>query len=116
MTSRDELALRDIVGAVTAIHSHLARGGLDDGLVYDGVRVRLIEIGEAVKSIGPKLLSREPSVPWKEIARMRDRLVHRYFDTDHAIVEDVVDHDLGPLLGAAQALLAIVEGAEPGPP
>ena len=26
---------------------------------------------------------------------MRDQLAHRYFDTDHAIVQDVVEHDLG---------------------
>jgi uncharacterized protein with HEPN domain len=36
---------------------------------------------------------------------MRDHLAHRYFDTDHAIVQDVVDHDLGPLLDAAQSLI-----------
>jgi hypothetical protein len=27
---------------------------------------------------------------------MRDHLAHRYFDTDHAIVQDVVDNDLAP--------------------
>ena len=36
---------------------------------------------------------------------MRDHLAHRYFDTDHAIVQDVVDNDLGPLLDAAQSLI-----------
>jgi uncharacterized protein with HEPN domain len=43
--------------------------------------------------------------PGKEIARMRDHLAHRYFDTDHAVVQDVVDHDLGPLLAAVQSLI-----------
>lgn len=36
---------------------------------------------------------------------MRDQLAHRYFDTDHAIVQDVVDNDLGPLADAVQSLL-----------
>jgi uncharacterized protein with HEPN domain len=36
---------------------------------------------------------------------MRDHLAHRYFDNDHAIVRDVVDNDLTPLLDAAQSLL-----------
>ncbi|MEZ5205392.1 MAG: HepT-like ribonuclease domain-containing protein [Acidimicrobiales bacterium] len=40
-----------------------------------------------------------------EIARMRDHLAHRYFDTDHAIVQDVVDSDLGPLSDAVQSLI-----------
>lgn len=92
--------------AVDAIRSHLTRGDLRDGMVYDAVRVRLIEIGEAVKAIDPALLSSAPDVPWKAIARMRDHLAHRYFDTDHAIVQDVVDNDLGPLFDAVQSLVA----------
>jgi uncharacterized protein with HEPN domain len=63
-----------------------SRGALADGLVFDAVRVRLIEIGEAVKDIDPDLLASEPSVPWQDGAGMRDHLAHRYFDTDHAIV------------------------------
>jgi uncharacterized protein with HEPN domain len=37
---------------------------------------------------------------WTDVAKMRDRLAHRYFDTSHAIVRATVDHDL-PLLEAA---------------
>lgn len=36
---------------------------------------------------------------------MRDQLAHRYFDTDHAIVQDVIDNDLGPLRDAALGLI-----------
>lgn len=36
---------------------------------------------------------------------MRDRLAHRYFDTDHAIVQDVIDNDLGPLADAVHSHL-----------
>ena len=43
----DRLRLADIIEAAAAIEAHRERGGLDDGLVYDAVRVRLIEIGEA---------------------------------------------------------------------
>lgn len=73
--------------------------------MYDAVRVRLIEIGEAVKDISPDLLATAPEIPWKAIARMRDHLAHRYFDTDHAIVQDVVDNELEPLVHAVRALL-----------
>lgn len=105
MSRIDDARLGDIVDAITVIKAHLTRGDLHDELVYDGVRVRLIEIGEAVKGIRPDLLNEYPQVPWAEIARMRDHLAHRYFDTDHAIVQDVVDNELGPLLEAARALL-----------
>lgn len=104
MTRADASRLSDVVDAVEAINDHLTKGSLDEGLVYDAVRVRLIEIGEAVKAISPDLLAGEPDVPWGAIARMRDQLAHRYFDTDHAIVRDVVDNELDPLLRAVRSL------------
>ena len=105
MSRHDASRLGDIIGAISAIEDHLTRGDIDDGLVYDAVRVRLIEIGEAVKGISTELLETEPDIPWKAIARMRDHLAHRYFDTDHAIVQDVVGSELGPLLQAVRSLL-----------
>lgn len=68
--------------------------------MYDAVRVRLIEIGEAVRAVHPDLLAREPAIPWLDIAGMRNHLAHRYFDTAHAIVQATIDHDL-PALEAA---------------
>ena len=52
--------LDDILAAAQAIRAHLKRGGLDDGLVFDAVRVRLIEIGEAVRAIDPEGIQRAP--------------------------------------------------------
>jgi uncharacterized protein with HEPN domain len=37
------------------------------------------------------LLATQPSIPWRQIARMRDHLAHRYFDTAHAILQPTVD-------------------------
>ena len=110
MTRDDASRLADVVEAVEAIRDHLTKGDLSDGLIYDAVRVRLIEIGEAVKAISDGVLDMEPAVPWKAIARMRDQLAHRYFDTDHAIVQDVVDNELGPLLAAVRSLAEQLAG------
>jgi len=57
VTRHDASWLADVVDAIDAIKGHLSRGDLDDGLVYDAVRVRLIEIGEAVKALSPQLLA-----------------------------------------------------------
>jgi uncharacterized protein with HEPN domain len=84
LSRQDDDRLGDIIKSIDAIRAHLTRGDLTDGLVYDAVRVRLIEIGEAVTSISPDLLAEVPGVPWSEITRMRDHLAHHYFDTDHA--------------------------------
>ena len=79
-------SLEDAIAETGAIHSHLERGDLSDGLAFDAVRVRLIEIGEAVKALPAQLLATEPALPWAQLAGMRDRLAHRYFDTSHAIL------------------------------
>lgn len=110
MSRLDRARLDDIADAIGAIHQHLERGDLHDGLVYDAVRVRLIEIGEAVKAISPDLLAAAPEIPWSALARMRDHLAHHYFDTDHAIVQDVVDTELAPLLDAVRTLVDQADG------
>ena len=66
MSRHDRQRLKDVRAAVEAIHAHLQRGDLSDGLVFDAVRVRLIEIGEAVKSLPAELLAHEPDIPWPE--------------------------------------------------
>jgi uncharacterized protein with HEPN domain len=110
LSRHDRARLGDIAEAISVIQGYLERGDLNDGLIYDAVRVRLIEIGEAVKAISPDLLEGEPTIPWREIARMRDHLAHHYFDTDHAIVQDVVDTELAPLLNAVRTLIDRVDG------
>lgn len=104
MSRRDAERLQDILEAIAAIRSHLRRGDLSDGLIFDAVRVRLIEIGEAVKAIPDDALASEPAMPWNAIARMRDRLAHRYFDTMHSHVTGTVTHDLEPLEAAVLRL------------
>src|SRR5947209_6133498 len=108
MSRHDRRRLEDILAAIDAIRAHLARGEMSDALVFDAVRVRLIEIGEAVKALPDELLANEPSMPWAQIAGMRDRLAHRYFDTSHAILAASVEHDLPELERAARLLLGCV--------
>ena len=116
MSRRDDERLTDIIESAAAITAHLGRGGLDDGLVFDAVRVRLIEIGEAVKDIDPALLATETEVPWRDVAGMRDHLAHRYFDTARAVVQATLDHDLPPLVAAAHRILSRMPRSPGTPP
>jgi uncharacterized protein with HEPN domain len=101
---RERQRLADIQAAIDAIRSHMLRGGLSDGLIFDAVRIRLLEIGEAVKALPAELLDTQPSIPWRQIAGMRAHLAHRYFDTAHAILQATVDDDLPELERAIHAL------------
>jgi len=115
VTYRERQRLADIQAAIDAIRSHLQRGDLSDGLIFDAVRIRLLEIGEAVKALPAGLLDTQPAIPWRQIARMRDHLAHRYFDTAHAILQATVDEDLPELETAVQAMVkALPEDDQPG--
>ena len=111
MTRHHRQRLLDVQAALDAIEAHVNRGDLSDGLIFDAVRVRLIEIGEAVRALPSELLNTEPDLLWAEIARMRDQLAHRYFDTTHAIVASTVIHDL-PILRQAIARLLDIAGED----
>lgn len=54
-------------------------------------------IGEAVKNLGEDVQRKAPSIPWADIAGMRDLLAHEYFRVEPAIVERTVRRDLQAL-------------------
>jgi uncharacterized protein with HEPN domain len=107
VSRREELRLRDIREACLAISRHLERRAIaGDEVVFDAIRVRLIEIGEAVKDLSAVSRASEPGIPWADIAGMRDLLAHRYFDTSHAIVQTTAETEVPALLSATERLLA----------
>lgn len=57
--------------------------------------VRALEIvGEATKRLPMTLRAQYPYIPWKQMAGMRDRIIHGYDTVDLEIVRDVVKHDI----------------------
>jgi uncharacterized protein with HEPN domain len=57
--------------------------------------IRAIEIiGEAVKKIPNEVKRQYPQVPWKEMAGMRDKLIHEYFGVDLKKVWNTVKKDI----------------------
>jgi len=43
-------------------------------------------IGEAAKYIPAEIVDQYPDIPWKEMAGMRDKLIHFYFGVDYQLV------------------------------
>lgn len=104
MSRPSRARLEDILVACRIIEDYASRAE-DGDIVFDAVRIRLVEIGEAVKDLDPSVTASEPDIPWADIARMRDQLAHRYFDTSHAIVMTTARQDIPHLRAAVERLL-----------
>jgi len=74
----------------------------DGVLRLNGICMCFIVIGEEIKRIDKysnrQLLSEYPSIPWKRVMGMRDRMTHGYFQIDIDVVFDALKNDIPPLL------------------
>ena len=71
----------------------------------DAVIRRLEIIGEATKNLPRNFREKYTDVPWNEIARMRDKLIHGYFGVDLNITWNVVKNDLPSLKKKIKTIL-----------
>ncbi len=68
--------------------------------------VRSLEIiGEATKKLPDNLKNEWPAVQWKNIAGMRDKLIHDYFGINYSIVWDVIRNKIPELKNTVQQIL-----------
>lgn len=65
-----------------------------DVAIQDAIIRRLEIIGEAVKNLAPSFRVRHSEIPWKQMAGMRDVLIHEYFDIDLSLTWMVVRNEL----------------------
>jgi uncharacterized protein with HEPN domain len=104
MRPDDEVRLRHLIEAAetaTRFVADRSRADLDSDEMLRLALTKLVEIvGEAAKQVSPETRSALPDVPWSPAARMRDRLVHHYFDIDLDALWVTVTDDLPALLAA----------------
>jgi len=101
MKKGDTPYLKHILDAIARIEEYTAgieyEDFMENHLVQDGV-IRQIEIiGEAAKRVSDEIREKHLDIPWKDMARMRDKLIHDYLGVDMDALWDTVENDIPTL-------------------
>ena len=106
--NKDTLYLESMRECLERIDDY-TEGGEEDFMVLkvvqDGVIRNLEVIGEATKNLSDDLRNANPEIPWRQIAGMRDVLIHDYLRVNLGRVWQTVVHDLPPLSKVINSLL-----------
>jgi len=103
------LYLDDILEAIGKIEKYTK--GLNEGQfkkddkTVDAVIRNFLVLSEAVKHIPQSIRRKYPNIPWKEMAGMRDKLVHEYFGIRHDVVWETISKRLPKVRRLVETLL-----------
>jgi len=95
---RDIDYLQDILDSIEKIRKFIQDFNYtefekDDKTLYAVIRAIEI-IGEAIKKIPNKIRNSYPNVPWREMAGMRDKLIHDYLGLNTEVVWETATNDI----------------------
>jgi uncharacterized protein with HEPN domain len=109
----DKEYLLDIVEAIKRIESYTKVLSYQDFLqkieTQDAVIRNFEIIGEAVKNVSKTMKIKYKDIQWKEIAGMRDKVIHFYFGVNWDIVWRAAKDNIPPFRERIEGILKVIE-------
>lgn len=113
MVSKDLVRLKHMLDSTEAILSFIKgkrRESLGKNrLLTSGITREFEILGEAAGKISEKTQNRFSNLPWKQLIGMRNRLIHAYFEVDHAILWKTIKEDLPSFRQELQKIIKELE-------
>ncbi len=107
--TKDKIYLSHILDTISDIEEFMQDVSEDEFFVNKEKQyavLRALEIiGEATKNLSIELKTKNSDVDWKNIAGMRDKLIHAYFGVNLSLVWETIKKDLPKLKKQAILLL-----------
>ena len=106
---RDRASLLDLRLAAQRVLEFIGDQSLesfsDDPKTQSAVILQILILGEASKRLSAEFRNQYPEIPWSQIMRMRDRLIHHYESMDPGEVWQAAKEDIPVLLAFLDRVL-----------
>lgn len=109
---QDKLFIQHILDSILSIEEYTQNVSKEDFVskkenkMMRAAVIREFEvIGEAVKNLSEEIKKSYPDLPWRDIANMRNKLIHEYFGVNMKVVWGAIKEDLPMLRQTMNELL-----------
>ena len=111
-----KLYINDILDSIAKIEEFIGYISytefVEDDKTSSAVVRKLEIIGEASKNIPKEIRMKYKDIPWSDMAKTRDKIIHFYFGVDYEIVWKVIKERLPTLKQQFERVLQEMEGNE----
>jgi uncharacterized protein with HEPN domain len=115
--SRNIDSLRDMAIAARRVLGYMENVSQEDFErdleKQDSITYRILILGEASKRLSAEFRESYPDIPWRQIAGMRNMLVHEYDQIDLEVLWDVVQNNIPNLLTRLDGILTQLDAQNP---